>query len=303
MIAGRAAPSSPAPTSGPRTSGVGRQVGRARHARPAATHRGLREAGGDGDPRHRARRRTRGGDGRPLPRRARASAARPAGSEPRHHPRRRRHAAPAAARRRRDGARRCACRAGRSRRPRRCAPASSTASSTATSWRGAVAFAREVRERRPASADARAARQAGAPASPDGHRSPPARELARKMRRHQTRRAPRSPRSKPRPRCRSTRGAAASASCSSSACAPIRRKALIHAFFAERAVGEGARRRQGHRRAAEISTVAIVGAGTMGSGIAMACANAGLHVVLDRRRAGRPRRGHRRRSARTTTAR
>ena len=55
-------------------------------------------------------------------------------------------------------------------------------------------------------------------------------------------------------------------------------KSLIHAFFAERAaskvpgVGKGG--------ALPVARVAIVGAGTMGGGIAMTCANAGLPVLL-----------------------
>ena len=56
-------------------------------------------------------------------------------------------------------------------------------------------------------------------------------------------------------------------------------KALIHVFFAER----GAAKVPGISKdapVAPINTVAIVGAGTMGGGIAMACANAGLNVVL-----------------------
>ena len=56
-------------------------------------------------------------------------------------------------------------------------------------------------------------------------------------------------------------------------------KALIHAFFAER----GAARVPGITKetpVAPISTVGIVGAGTMGGGIAMACANAGIRVRL-----------------------
>ena len=56
-------------------------------------------------------------------------------------------------------------------------------------------------------------------------------------------------------------------------------KALIHVFFAER----GASKVPGVSKDAPvrpITTVAIVGAGTMGGGIAMACANAGLNVVI-----------------------
>jgi len=56
-------------------------------------------------------------------------------------------------------------------------------------------------------------------------------------------------------------------------------KALVHVFFAERAVtrvpGVGK-----DTPAAPVNRVAIVGAGTMGGGIAMACVNAGMSVVL-----------------------
>ncbi len=56
-------------------------------------------------------------------------------------------------------------------------------------------------------------------------------------------------------------------------------KALIHVFFAERAVSKvpGLSKDLRPRR---IERVGIIGAGTMGSGIAMACANAGLDVRL-----------------------
>jgi 3-hydroxyacyl-CoA dehydrogenase len=56
-------------------------------------------------------------------------------------------------------------------------------------------------------------------------------------------------------------------------------KALIHVFFAERAVNKipGI---PGEVKAAPVQRAAIIGAGTMGSGIAMACANAGLDVRL-----------------------
>jgi 3-hydroxyacyl-CoA dehydrogenase len=56
-------------------------------------------------------------------------------------------------------------------------------------------------------------------------------------------------------------------------------KALIHVFFAERAAAK-LPEDTSQLAPAEIRTVAIVGAGTMGSGIAMACANAGLDVIL-----------------------
>jgi 3-hydroxyacyl-CoA dehydrogenase len=56
-------------------------------------------------------------------------------------------------------------------------------------------------------------------------------------------------------------------------------KALIHVFFAERAVSKvpGLSKDLRPRR---VERIGIIGAGTMGSGIAMACANAGLNVRL-----------------------
>jgi 3-hydroxyacyl-CoA dehydrogenase len=56
-------------------------------------------------------------------------------------------------------------------------------------------------------------------------------------------------------------------------------RALIHAFFAERAVAKIADIPKDTPVLA-IRKAAIIGAGTMGSGIAMACANAGIAVVL-----------------------
>jgi 3-hydroxyacyl-CoA dehydrogenase len=53
-------------------------------------------------------------------------------------------------------------------------------------------------------------------------------------------------------------------------------KGLIHVFFAERAAGKPPTAVAPR----PVDLVAIVGAGTMGGGIAMACANAGLRVVL-----------------------
>jgi 3-hydroxyacyl-CoA dehydrogenase len=61
-------------------------------------------------------------------------------------------------------------------------------------------------------------------------------------------------------------------------------RALIHVFFAERAAAKlPAAVRASTPRA--VRRVAIVGAGTMGTGIAMACANAGLEVTLSDERA------------------
>ena len=56
-------------------------------------------------------------------------------------------------------------------------------------------------------------------------------------------------------------------------------KALIHLFFAERAVSK-VRGVPKQAAARPVSSVGVVGAGTMGGGIAMACANAGLDVTL-----------------------
>ena len=56
-------------------------------------------------------------------------------------------------------------------------------------------------------------------------------------------------------------------------------KALIHLFFAERAVSK-VRDLPKDAAPRPISRVAVVGAGTMGGGIAIACANAGLQVTI-----------------------
>jgi 3-hydroxyacyl-CoA dehydrogenase len=56
-------------------------------------------------------------------------------------------------------------------------------------------------------------------------------------------------------------------------------RALIHAFFAERAVSKIADI-PADTKPYDIRKVAIIGAGTMGGGIAMACANVGIPVLL-----------------------
>ena len=56
-------------------------------------------------------------------------------------------------------------------------------------------------------------------------------------------------------------------------------KALLHVFFAERAVGK-IPDVTAETQPLAVQRVAIVGAGTMGGGIAMACANAGMEVIL-----------------------
>ena len=59
-------------------------------------------------------------------------------------------------------------------------------------------------------------------------------------------------------------------------------RALVHAFTAERAVSKvpGVTDAPAAGSLPTVEEIAIIGAGTMGSGIAMACANAGLRVVL-----------------------
>jgi 3-hydroxyacyl-CoA dehydrogenase len=59
-------------------------------------------------------------------------------------------------------------------------------------------------------------------------------------------------------------------------------RALVHAFVAERAVSKvpGVTDAPAAANLPAVEEVAIIGSGTMGSGIAMACANAGLRVVL-----------------------
>ena len=56
-------------------------------------------------------------------------------------------------------------------------------------------------------------------------------------------------------------------------------RAMVHAFFAERDAARGVATSSG-TGAIEIHEVAVVGAGTMGTGIAMTCANAGLRVSI-----------------------
>ena len=56
------------------------------------------------------------------------------------------------------------------------------------------------------------------------------------------------------------------------------RKALIHAFFGERAVGKVPELEQGKPR--DVNKVGVIGGGTMGSGISIALLNAGYHVTM-----------------------
>ena len=173
------------------------------------------------------------------------------------------------------------------RRRRAGAPASSTSwSSERPHGVGAVAFAaRRGGRGAVASEDARP-RATGSATPRTTRRSSPARERWRaKIRRHQIGAARGDRRDRGRHDAAVRRPAAgASASCSSSACAR------------EQAQGADPRvlRRAGRREVAGVPTrhrtagrdpdaSRIIGAGTMGSGIAMACANAGLRGDPDRR--------------------
>ena len=200
----------------------GATSGGARLARPVPADRGLPQAGGHGHSRHRARRRPRAGDGRPLSRRRGDGADRPARGESRHHPRRRRARSGCRARRRREGARHVRHGAadhgaGRARRWHR----------RRVEWRRSHGRRRGVRAR--VAGPARVIREDARPDRPPRHADSNAPLFGRRARagreseaRIRRRRSRPSTRSKPRPRCRSTTAAAASASCSSSACAPNR---------------------------------------------------------------------------------
>ena len=145
---------------------------------------------------------------------------------------------------------------------------------------GALGFARDVARRGPPHPRTRARTdKLGDPAALDGLLAA-AREKARKTRRHQT--APLAaieaiaaaatlPFDEG---CRRER--ALSLACVRSEQA----RAMVHGFFAERDAARGAGDLDAAERRPRSSEVAVVGAGTMGTGIAMACANAGLRVSL-----------------------
>jgi len=144
---------------------------------------------------------------------------------------------------------------------------------------GALAFARDVARR--ATPHPRASARTdkrGDPTALDGLLAA-ARERARKTRRHQT--APLAaidaiaaaatlPFDEG---CRRER--ALSRECVRSEQA----RAMVHGFFAERDAARGVATSSG-AGPIEMNEVAVVGAGTMGTGIAMTCANAGLRVTI-----------------------
>ena len=144
---------------------------------------------------------------------------------------------------------------------------------------GALAFARDVARRGPPHPRTRARMdKLGDPAALDGLLGT-ARDKARKTRRHQT--APLAavdaiaaaatlPFDEG---CRRER--ALSLACVRSEQA----RAMVHGFFAERDAARGVATSISGA-ATEIQEVAVVGAGTMGTGIAMTCANAGLRVSI-----------------------
>ena len=145
---------------------------------------------------------------------------------------------------------------------------------------GAIAFAREVLERGGAHRKTRDRQEKLGTPEINASLFTAGRELARRTRRHQT--APLA----------AVDAIEAAASLSyEEGCrrerdlffqcvASEQGKALIHAFFAERGVSKvpGVPKDAG---GTPITRVGIIGAGTMGRGIAMACANAGLTVMLD----------------------
>jgi 3-hydroxyacyl-CoA dehydrogenase len=144
---------------------------------------------------------------------------------------------------------------------------------------GAVAFARDAARRSPVHPRTRQRTEAlGDPASNEPHFAA-AREQARRTRAHQTAplaavQAIAAAATLPFDEgCRQER--ALSRGCVQSEQA----RAMLHGFLAERSAARlpGPR---GNGKPAAIEHVAILGAGTMGAAIAMACANAGLRVSL-----------------------
>jgi 3-hydroxyacyl-CoA dehydrogenase len=156
------------------------------------------------------------------------------------------------------------------------------ASTAATSSKAPWPSPRRGAARR-APAHARRGDRIGDAASNEPHFAA-ARAQARRRAATRPRRSRRSRRSRPRRRCRSTRAAARSG-----ALARLRAvgAGARHAARVPRRARRGAAAADSRRAApAEIEHVAIVGAGTMGAAIAMACANAGLRVSLPTTDAG-----------------
>ena len=141
---------------------------------------------------------------------------------------------------------------------------------------GAIAFAREVAGQEPPR-DQPARRQTERRRSGDLRRGAPAGATRRSAARR--RRSRPSKRWRPRRASPSTKAARAKRSCFAECLYSTQSKALIHAFFAERAVSKIPGLAGGHSRA-EIRRAAVIGAGTMGGGITMNYANAGIPVIV-----------------------
>jgi 3-hydroxyacyl-CoA dehydrogenase len=146
---------------------------------------------------------------------------------------------------------------------------------------GAIAFAREAARNGPPPRTRERSDKLGTSAS-NAPLLEAGRQLARKVRRQQT--APlaaieaiEAAATLPFEQGRRRERAIALASVRSDQC-----RAMVHAFTAERLVAKvpGVTDQTAAPSANDIREVAIIGAGTMGGGIAMACANAGLTVVL-----------------------
>ena len=274
--------SSPAPTSRSSTSLKTREDSLTRSAGTHAllqAYRGRGQAARRRDSRQRARRRARGRAGVPLPRRDEGREGGPAGSAARHHPGRGRHTAAAAAVRREDGARDVHRRQAGVRRPKRSPPASSitivdgdllTARSPSRNRkrrRTSIRKSREIALSRRRQRRARGVR-GDAPVArrkrPEACKAPFAvvDAIEAGLKQPVRRRA----------RC-------ASASCSPTASSrPNRRRSATCS-------SPSARSRRcptcpKDTPARDIKRAAVVGAGTMGGGIAMTYANAGIPVLL-----------------------
>ena len=168
---------------------------------------------------------------------------------------------------------------------------------------GASAFAREMAARGgTASENARATGQASASERRSRPCSPPGRELARKTRRHLEAPVAVVDALEAAATLPFAEGCARERAIFFELAKSEQAKALIHAFFAERGVSKvpGISK---DTVAAPVNRVGIVGAGTMGGGIAMACANAGIAVRITDAHRRRARCRAWRRFARTTTCR
>ncbi len=196
-----------------------------------------------------------------------------------HHPRRRRHAAAAAARRREDGARDVHRRQAGVRRRRRSPPASSITSSTGDSADRRDRVREGARRRR-----TRSARSATSSSAPDGVKAGLEACEAMRASLKKTARGMRAPFAvvdaiEAGLKLPFDQGSVRERELFADCVVSTESKALRHLFFAEREVAKVPDVPK-DTPTREIKRAAVVGAGTMGGGIAMNYANAGIPVLL-----------------------